>query len=164
MKKAFLSIITVILIVLVSTNYCFAASLSEKTADAEKIIFCDDGGYITVEVKESTSDQIDPKSTTEIKSKSGSVTYTKKSASGTLLWVAVLNGIFTYDGSSSSCIASNCNVTFYDSHYSLTGNQAITAGNTAIGTITIAYKILGITVSTETHTLTLSCDSNGNLF
>jgi len=75
-KKAFLSIITVILIVLVSTNYCFAASLSEKTADAEKIIFCDDGGYITVEVKESTSDQIDPKSTTEIKSKSGSVTYT----------------------------------------------------------------------------------------
>ena len=163
MKKIMMLIIAGILITCMCVNFCFAAPLSDISAEHKNILFYDDGGYIIIQIEETVSDQANEKSTNELKTKSGAVTYTKKSNSGTVLWVAVLNGTFTYDGFSSNCISASCNVTFYDSHYSLTSNNATAAGNTAIGVITIAYKILGITISTETHTLTLSCDSNGNL-
>lgn len=126
------------------------------------IIKCKDGGYIIVE-KRSDSQYTD-ESVRAAHTISGSVTYTKMSSSNVVQWTAVLNATFSYDGSSSACTSANCNISFNNTNYSLINKSVTRTGNTAVGTVTIAHKILGITVSTETQTLTLSCDPSGHLY
>ena len=161
MKKTVICVVAALLLFHSFTFQCFATT-NDTLNPKGRIITCADGGYIVVEISEDPS--FLARSENASNTISGSVTYTKKSSSNVVQWVAVLNASFSYDGYSSTCIAANCNVSFYDSSYSLSNKSVTKAGNTAIAVITIAYKILGITISTNTYTLTLSCDSTGHLF
>ena len=150
-----------ILVCILIVNLCFFSSITAHAAPNEWIstsdkatIHCDDGSVITIIIavdKNKASGTI-----------SGTKTYVC-SNNGSALWTAALNASFNYTGYSSGCTAANCQVTFQNSHYSLKDKTVTVSGNTAIATITVVHKVLGITISTTTHTLTLSCDSNGNL-
>lgn len=128
-----------------------SASAAEVT---EKVIYLEDGSYITVTIEE-----------WEIRAsgtKNGSKKYTY-TTDGTTRWQAVLSGSFTYTGSTATCTSSSCSVTIYDSAFSTDSKSASKSGNTAYGTATVARKAAGITMDKHTANISLACDANGNL-
>ncbi len=94
---------------------------------------------------------------------SGSRPYTYYDSTGVAQWKVVLNGSFTYTGSSATCTSASCSVTIYNSEWYTVSKNASKSGNTATGSFSIGRKALGVTVETKDVTLKLSCDKNGNL-
>lgn len=124
-------------------------------ANETETIYLDDGSYITVELI--------TYGTRASGSVSGGKQYTHYDGSGSQNWVAVLNGSFTYNGSSATCTSSSVNVTIYDSAWYVVSKSASKSGNTAIGAVTMGMKSVGVTVMQVPVNLTLTCDANGNL-
>lgn len=66
---------------------------------------------------------------------SGSVTkaknYVYKNENNIEQWKITLTGSFTYTGTGSTCTASSCNVTIYNSIWSVASKSATKSGNTA---------------------------------
>lgn len=77
--------------------------------------------------------------------KSGSKTYTYKNNAGAVRWKAVLNGTFTYTGSSAACTASSCNVTIYENDWYVVSKAAEKSGASALCELTMGFKVFGIT-------------------
>ena len=94
---------------------------------------------------------------------SGGKQYTHYGSDGVTNWKAVLNGSFTYTGSSATCTSSSVDVTIYDSSWYVISKSASKSGNKATGSVTIGEKVLGITTTKVPINLTLQCDPNGNL-
>ena len=159
--KKLVSILLVLILLALSSKRSFAgdnAAFPESSANQ-----CAGFSYITRTIEELPVLYPAPYFLYEIRVKTGTATYSSTSGNGTVLWTASLTGTFHYDGYSATCVAASCSESFPDSHYSLANKTVSMSGNSAIASITIAYKILGITIYTETHTLTLSCDGFGNL-
>jgi len=89
--------------------------------------------------------------------------YTCYDGTGTAVWRATLTGTFSYDGSSSYCSAASLGFHAYDSAYYKVSGNAYPSGSSAVADFTVGYRVLGITVSTTNHHMSLSCDANGNL-
>ena len=121
-----------------------------------EIIRFEDGSYLEITL-ESASQTRASGSLTKTKN------YTKVSTEGTTEWKISLTGSFTYTGTTSTCTAASCNVTIYQSNWSVASKSASKSGNTAYGTARILRKYLGATVSDKTYNLTLTCDKNGNV-
>ena len=93
---------------------------------------------------------------------SGSITKAKNyifnSTEGVPQWKITLTGSFTY-----TCTASNCNVTIYNSIWSVASKSATRSGNTAYGSARMVKKYLGAITFDKTYNLSLTCDKNGNV-
>lgn len=151
MKRLFAMILLACLLLSVLPSEGFALE-----TDKEVIIYVfEDGSYLT----ESTYEH----SARSAGTKSGSKERTYYGNDGTAQWKAVLNGVFTYTGTSATCTSSSMNVTIYNSSCYVVSKSATKSGNTATGNATVGEKVLGITVSRIPVTITLSCDANGNL-
>lgn len=152
MKKKILSL-------LLASAFVFAIFPLSAYATApigdEEIEYLQDGGYIVTTVEESQ--------TRASGSKSGTKTKAHYDSNDNLKWKIVLSGQFTYTGSSSTCTSSSVAVNIYDSAYSKKTSSSSKSGNVAYGSATISRKVLGVTISTDTYNLTLTCDKNGNL-
>ena len=96
-------------------------------------------------------------------SKTGNRAYIYRDNNGETKWQAVLTANFTYTGSSSTCTSASCSVTIYDTSWYQAYKSTSHSGNTATAQLTMGHKILGVTVSKPSYTITLSCDANGNL-
>ena len=98
---------------------------------------------------------------------SGSITKAKNyifnSTEGVPQWKITLTGSFTYTGTGSTCTASNCNVTIYNSIWSVASKSATRSGNTAYGSARMVKKYLGAITFDKTYNLSLTCDKNGNV-
>lgn len=131
-----------------------AAELHMSEEDIAVVALADGGSLTIIKVEYSTlaSNTI-----------TGSTSYIRRGSSGQTLWTATLSGSFTYNGSSATCTASSLSFSMSDSHYYVVSSTPSKNGNTAVGDFTIGYKILGVTYSTESYTITLSCDKDGNL-
>ena len=152
MKRCFLSLVlAVILVVGMLSIECFAVTTDSQT----EIRYLDDGGYIITTIEEAGVRATD--------SKTGTKTNSKYNSDGSLEWQIILRGVFTYTGTTSTCKESTIAVNIYDSNYNEVSRSATKSGNTASGSATISRKVLGITVSTNTYSISLSCDKNGNL-
>ena len=130
----------------------FPGSASERK---QEIIQFEDGSYAIVEVTTTGA--------RAAKSVNGSKQYTYCDSDGVAQWKAVLNGSFTYTGSTATCTSSSCSITIYISDWYTISKNASKSGNTANGSFSIGRKVLGVTVETKDVTLKLSCDKNGNL-
>lgn len=133
----------------------FPLNVSAAQMADENTIWLEDGSYVVVSITDTGS--------RATSTKSGTKTYTYYSASDVIQWKAALSGTFTYTGSSSSCTASDCDITIYNSDWYIYTNMPSKSGNTAKAEITMKRKLLGVTVDTENLTITLTCDANGNL-
>lgn len=147
MKRLICSLLIAYLIISV-LPFCSAASENDR-------IYFDDGSYITIEI---SSFQTRAAGTV-----SGSKTYTFYDSDDTLAWNAVLRGTFSYTGSLATCSSATCDVTIYDSAWYTISKSAGKSGNTANASVTMGYKVLGITVNKVPINMSLSCDANGNL-
>ena len=85
------------------------------------------------------------------------------STEGVPQWKITLTGSFTYTGTGSTCTASNCNVTIYNSIWSVASKSATRSGNTAYGSARMVKKYLGAITFDKTYNLSLTCDKNGNV-
>lgn len=97
----------------------------------------------------------------------GSITKAKNyifnSTEGVPQWKITLTGSFTYTGTGSTCTASNCNVTIYNSIWSVASKSATKSGNTAYCSARMVKKYLGATILEKPCNFTLTCDKNGNV-
>ena len=130
-------------------------ALAINEDEAASIIYFEDGSYITITINEFESRASG--------SKTGQKTYVYTSNNGTVCWESTLTGTFTYTGTSSVCTSSSCDVTIYESAFYVVSKTASTSGNSAIATLTMGRKMLGITVAKNTYNMSLTCDINGNL-
>lgn len=147
MKRVLCAVMTLMLVFCVLPVSAFASE--------NEIIYLDDGSYITVETITSGMRASG--------SVSGGKQYTHYGNDGGSNWKAVLNGSFTYTGSSATCTSSSVNVTIYDSSWYVISKSASKSGNQAIGSVTMGEKADGVTVMKVPVSLSLQCDPNGNL-
>ena len=128
--------------------------ISAEGYDAN-VIYFDDGSHIVITIEEF--------GLRSSGTKSGRATYNYYDSDGVLEWKAVLNGTFTYNGSSATCTASTCNVTTYDSAWYTVSKSSGKSGNSATAAVTMGKKLLGVTITKVPVDMILSCDANGNL-
>lgn len=149
MKKVICSLL-VVMLVLCSIPICGNAAECEQ-----EVIRFEDGSYAIVETITNGARASGKKS--------GSRPYTYYDSTGVAQWKVVLNGSFTYTGSSATCTSASCSVTIYNSEWYTISQNANKSGSTATGSFSMGRKLLGSTVETKNVTLKLSCDKNGNL-
>jgi len=148
MKRILLLLITgVLLFTMIPVN--------SMASENSPIIYFEDGSYIVETFVESNA-----RSSYE---KSGSKVRTFYDRDGNAAWKAVLNGTFTYNGTSATCTNASVSVNIYDSNWYMISKSASKSGNTATGTVEMGYKTLGVTTRNVTTDLTLTCDKDGNL-
>lgn len=153
MRHRFFSLLLAcVLIFSVIPNAAFAA---ENIASTESIITLEDGSYLEVIIISTDM------RASEVKS--GSKVLNHRSSEGELNWQAVLSASFTYTGTTSTCTSASCSVTIYDDTWYQVSKSTSHSGNTATTQLTMGQKVLGVTISKPSYTLTLSCDANGNL-
>lgn len=95
--------------------------------------------------------------------KNGTKTQTYYGSAGDAEWKVVLYGSFSYTGSDAICTASSVSVTVYNSDWYIVSKSATKSGATASASVTMGYKLLGVTTKKVVATPTLTCDVNGNL-
>ncbi len=79
-------------------------------------------------------------------------------ASGTTIFSVSVDGVFTYDGTTSSATSSHCTVATYVEGATITNHYAYLSGASACGFGSVSY--IGVTLQ---KTVTLTCDKDGNL-
>ena len=89
--------------------------------------------------------------------------YVYKNENNIEQWKITLTGSFTYTGTGSTCTASSCNVTIYNSIWSVASKSATKSGNTAYCSARMVKKYLGATILEKPCNFTLTCDKNGNV-
>lgn len=94
---------------------------------------------------------------------SGSKVKNYYDSKGTLCWQFILNGSFSYTGSSATCTSSTCSASIYSQGWYVISKNASKSGNTASANATMGNQIDGGKVNQASASLTLRCDKNGNL-
>lgn len=151
--KRFVALTVVCLLVFAMSP--ISAFAAESGFNAEAVIYFDDGSYIVIETV-----SVD---TRALSSKTGKRTYVYYNSGGTEEWRAVLQGTYSYDGTTVTCTASICTVSITDSDWYVISKTTSKSGGTAYATLTMGTKVLGVTVNRETINMSLTCDKNGNL-
>ncbi len=85
------------------------------------------------------------------------------SSDSTLLWQGKLSGEFVYSNSSAKCIRADFDFESYDSNWELKDHTCTAASDSATVTFYVAHHSLGVKLQTIEKTVTLSCDTNGNV-
>ena len=152
MNRSFRLLAVLVLALALLPVNAFAATQIDQS---ENVIYFDDGSYMTVELSEISA--------RAMFTTSGSKTCTFHASDGESLWKVVLNGTFTYTGAAAACTEASCNVTIYDSAWSVESKTSETSSNSAVAEVTIIKKLLGITVDRETVSLKLTCSVDGTL-
>ena len=152
MKRLISLILAVLTIVLMFPAVTAYAAQDEVL---EEIIWLDNDSYIKV-----TTQTISTYASGTVTKSKSYTCYTGDDAQ----WEITLNGTFTYNGVTSTCTSSSCDVSIYNStNWYVVSKSANKSGNTATATATIGYRVLGITTRKDTYDLTLTCDKNGNV-
>lgn len=94
----------------------------------------------------------------------GSKTSSYKNASGTVMWSITVTGTFSYtSGKTVQCTSASGSSKSNSSAWSVTPANASKSGNRARASATGTQIVNGVVISTLSRTVTLTCDSYGNL-
>lgn len=85
------------------------------------------------------------------------------SADSKLLWLGKLTGQFLYSSDSVSCIDASFAFESYDSNWKLDTYNCSTKNATAEVRFSVVQKSLGVKLQTINKSLSLTCDTNGNV-
>ena len=135
------------------SNLSLSASAQESIVSST-IEYFEDGSYLVTTITESVS---------RASTKSGSKTTTYHNSSNETQWTYKITGTFSYTGSSATCTAVSDSYTIVNDNWHMSSHSCSKSGNTASGTVTMKYKVLGITFDTVSDSLTLTCSSTGVL-
>lgn len=130
----------------------FSDTIENKKVD---MIYFEDGSYIIIELTQSNS-------RTSF-AKAGEKKYTYYDNQNNAVWTAVLSGMFTYNGTTSTCKSSYCNVNILNNNWHEYSKNVSISGATTTCDLTMHYKLLGIKLDEKNVRITLTCDKDGNL-
>lgn len=85
------------------------------------------------------------------------------SAESKLLWSGKLTGVFAYSASGARCKDASFAFDSYDGNWSLSGYNCTKNGATASVTFGVVQRSLGVKLQTIEKTLTMTCDTSGNV-
>ncbi len=157
------------LILALAFMLCMTLSANGLSADApisEIIVsqtteYLDDGSVLTVTITEEISDVM---LLSDTYVRSGTKTYTLKDADGNEQWWFKLRGQYNVTtGVSAVCTVSSYTHSIMETRWSLDSASTSKSGNKAMGEATFKKKTLFIVTETKDISLTLTCDTNGNL-
>ncbi len=154
-KNIFVSLILTIAVMM----SCFSMPVyaaEEKITISTVVEYFEDGSYAVITITEEVNNS---RATT----KSGTKTYTHKNSDGETQWTYKVTGTFSYTGSSSTCTAVSDSYTISNDNWHMSSHSCSKSGNTANGTVTMKYKVLGITTKTVSDNVTLTCSATGVL-
>lgn len=154
-NKKFISLVIALLLILSIPFTAFAQENENKIVSIE---YFDDGSYLIVELVEE-----EVPLTRATSPKSGTKTYTYISSTDKVLWIATLNGSFTYTGTSATCTSASVSYKIYDDSWKCTSAVASKSGRTARGDFVFKKYVLGIPIKTIEKSLTISCSNTGTL-
>lgn len=152
MKRFFCAVLTLLMLACLLPRQTLAAEIS---ATGESTVYFKDGSYMVTTIEEISTRASGTKTQSKARTYYGSDDEIK--------WKILLTGTFTYNGTSSTCTSSTCNVDVYASNWYVVSKSAEKSGNEASGTVTMGQTFLGINISKPVHTLTITCDKDGNL-
>lgn len=134
-------------------HYCVSASSALITTE-----YLENGDYIE------TSIMISPALFSTKATKTGSKTNTYYNASGTAMCSVTVRATFSYTaGESSTCTAVSGSAASYSSEWKVSSANATRSGNTATATTTATHTDGSIIYETKKLSVTLTCDTYGNL-
>lgn len=154
-KNIFISLILTIAVMI----SCFSMPVhaaEEEITTSTVVEYFDDGSYIVTTITEEVNN-------TRATTKTGSKTSTYKNSDGEIQWTYKVTGTFSYTGSSSTCTAVSDSYSISNNNWHMSSHSCSKSGNTANGTVTMKYKVLGITTDTVTRNVTLTCSATGVL-
>lgn len=129
--------------------------IAAATVASEETVYFEDGSYLTTVITGGTSRA------------SGSFTKTKTStyyeSDGAAAWDIALTASFIYTGISATCTSCSGKVTVYNSNWYEISKSTSRDGGSAICNVEMGKKFIGITVTKVPHTVTLTCDKDGNV-
>lgn len=152
MKRLFCVVLTLLVLICLLPRQTLAAEIS---AAGKSVVYFEDGSYIVTTAEEISTRASGTKSLTKARTYYGSDDEIK--------WEIILTGTFTYNGTSATCTSSSCSVDVYANNWYVVSKSAKKSGNEASCTVTMGQTFLGITISKPVHTLTITCDKDGNL-
>lgn len=95
---------------------------------------------------------------------SGTKTTNYKNSAGSIMWSVSVNATFSYTyGKSSSCTSVNGSSASYSSAWSVSDATTSKSGNHATASATGYHYVAGILTDSLSRSVTLYCDSYGNL-
>lgn len=154
-KNIFISLILIVAVMI----SCFPMTVyaAEEEIVTSTMVECfDDGSYLVTTITEEVNN-------TRATTKTGSKTSTYKNSDGEIQWTYKVTGTFSYTGSSSTCTAVSDSYSISNDNWHMSNHSCSKSGNKASGTVTIKYKVLGITTDTVTRNITLTCSATGVL-
>lgn len=156
MKKNIFSSFFIIIALFIS-GYSLPVYADSSENDMKySIEYFDDGSYMITTISEDVNNS-------RATVKSGSKTTTYKNSSGETQWTYKITGTFSYTGSSSSCTSVSDSYTISNDNWHMSSHSCSKSGNTAYGTVTMKYKVLGVTFDTISKDLSLTCSATGTL-
>lgn len=126
-------------------------AVDTDTVVTTKRIDLDDGGYIVEEIVSSSTARA-------ASTKSGTKTSTRYNSNDVKLFSVVVTGTFRYNGTTSWATASSATVNIYDSNVTYVSKSTSYSSNYAKATGSVTYY-----GDSESRTVTLYCDKDGNL-
>lgn len=139
--------------VLLISFFLFPAHAAEHQ---ETILYYEDGSYLVTTITESVSRSHG--------TKTGSKDDRYFDVNGNLQWQITVTGTFTYTGTTSTCIYAGGTTSIANTdRFKLVSDTHTQTGSVATYTAVLGKKALGIVVSKETHSISLTCDKDGNL-
>lgn len=154
-KNIFISLILTLAVMI----GCFSMPVhaaEEEIVTSTVVEYFDDGSYAVITITEDINNS-------RASVKSGTKTYTYTGSNGDTLWTYKVTGTFSYTGSSSTCTAVSDSYSISNDNWHMSSHSCSKSGNTANGTVTMKYKVLGITTDTVTRNVTLTCSATGVL-
>ena len=154
-KNIFISFILTIAVMI----SCFSMPVhaaEEKVVISTVVEYFDDGSYLITTITEEVNN-----SRASVKSETKTSTYSN--SDGETQWTYTVTGTFSYTGSSSTCTAVSDSYTISNDNWHMSSHSCSKSGNKANGTVTMKYKVLGITTNTISRDVTLTCSATGVL-
>lgn len=148
--KIIKGICAIVLVIALLPLHAFAIDSGTQAID---FIYFDDGSYMTITLIEQITRAGNEKSATK--------TYRYYSTLDIELWSATLSATFSFDGTEYWATASSISTEVLNNSWYVISESATHSGCGATGNVTMGKKLLGVTVSREDVTITLSCSPYG---
>lgn len=160
MKKKILSLIMCFVMLFGFCMSSLAVDSMTENMDAQTIEYFEDGSYLVTVYYENP---VLTRGTIYNKSCGRILTFYDNN--GNKMWDVEFNTTFKVnEGVSATCTAASFSAPrIYDSSWRYITNTTSKNGNKGSGTITMKKYFMGLPVRTETPTITVTCDKNGNL-
>ncbi len=136
---------------------CLSLSGLAAQVQESQVIYLEDGGYIVVSCSQQQTRSPDG-------TVSGRKDWTYYNGQGVQEWKYTLYATFEYiRGTEAVCTQTSCSVSIQDDAWSCTSKSATPGFACAVGNATMVRKLLFLTTSTVPVSVTLNCDTFGNL-